>query len=477
MHSKLLNRRKFIWGLGVSALSSSLLLPTTQVRASKTKRSPSVLVLGAGLSGLYTALLLERAGVKVVVLEGRDRVGGRIYTLDNLPGKPEAGGQGFSEKYQRLLALAASLQVPTAQANPPARDSLLYVRSHPILSSDWAASTANKLAETERSTLPPRLLTSYLSPDNPLPDETAWIRAEYADLDISLKQYLSANGASPEALRLMNFNPGSLFNSVEATSALWALRNNQRAKTPSKQPMRIEGGNSRLPEKMAAALKSPVQKRKIVTSIMSSDTCVEVECTDGSTFQANYVVVTLPFSVLRRIKITPPLQGRQAQAVAELPYTVVTPIQLAVRRPFWEEDGFPMQMWTDTPLENILPVKDPTGTQNLVCITGGVKAQQLDAMNPQVLAEFVQSELARIRPASKGNVEVTKVVSWGRDPFARGAYAHFAPGQIRRFQGKMAQPWQRIHFAGEHTAISSSGMEAALESAERVANELLARIK
>jgi monoamine oxidase len=73
MHSKLLNRREFLWGLGLSALSSSLLLQDTQVRANKTKRSPSVLVLGAGLSGLYTALLLERAGIKVVVLEGRDR--------------------------------------------------------------------------------------------------------------------------------------------------------------------------------------------------------------------------------------------------------------------------------------------------------------------------------------------------------------------------------------------------------------------
>ncbi len=476
MHSKLLNRREFLWGLGASALSSSLLLQDTQVRATKTKHPPSVLVLGAGLSGLYTALLLERAGIKVVVLEGRDRVGGRVYTLDNIPGKPEAGGQGFSEKYQRLLTLATNLQVATKQASPPSPESLLYVRSQAVLSSDWATSTANLLAQTERNTLPPQLLRSYLSPDNPLPDKTAWTKAEYAELDIPLKQYLSTKGVSPEALRLMDFNPISLFNSVEATSALWALRNNQRAKTSGKQPMRIEGGNSRLPEKMAAALNFPVQKNKIVTSIGSSDTKVEVKCTDGSKFQADYAVITLPFSVLRKIRITPPLQGRQAEAVAELPYTTVTRIQFAVRRPFWEEDGFPAQMWTDTVLENIFPITEATGKQNLVCITGGANAARLDAMSPQVLAQYVQSELARIRPASKGNVEVTRVVSWGRDPFARGAYAHFAPGQIRRFQSKMAQPWQRIHFAGEHTAIASSGMESALESAECVTNELLTRI-
>jgi monoamine oxidase len=134
-------------------------------------------------------------------------------------------------------------------------------------------------------------------------------------------------------------------------------------------------------------------------------------------------------------------------------------------------------MWTDTLLQSISPVEDATGKQNLVCITGGASAQQLDAMNSQVLAEFVQSQLALIRPASKGNVEITNVVSWDRDPLARGAYSHFAPGQIRRFQDKMAQPWQRIHFAGEHTAIASPGMESALESAERVMSEVLARIE
>lgn len=477
MTDRKINRREFLWGFSQTALASLLFARSFQQVATAETKPTSVLVLGAGLSGLYTALLLEAKGLAVTVLEARDRVGGRVYTLDNISGQPEAGGQAFNEKYRRLLALAERLQVPTQPINNSQKGALLYVRGQPVLALNWAASPANRLAATERDTLPPRLLSSYLSPDNPLPDETAWTRAEYFDFDISLKQYLSNKGASEEALRLMNFNPGSFFNSVETTSALWALRNNQRAKTPSQQPMRIEGGNSRLPEKMAAALKFPVQKNKIVTCIQSSSTGVGVECADGSRFQADYVVVTLPFSVLRRIKITPSLQGRQAEAVAELPYTSVTRIQLAVRRPFWEDDGLPLQMWTDTPLGSISLVEDATGKQNLVCITGGTSAQQLDAMNSQVLAEFVESQLVRIRPASKGNVEIASVVSWGRDPLALGAYSHFASGQIRRFQDKMAQPWQRIHFAGEHTAIVSPGMESALESAERVASEVLARIE
>lgn len=478
MTAKGLNRREFLSGLSQSMLTSLVLVRASQQVAAANSKPASVLVLGAGLSGLYTALLLEAKGLAVTVLEARDRVGGRVYTLNDLPGRPEAGGQGFSEKYQRLLTQAQRLKVPVEPARSFGKELLLRVREQSVLPSDWSKSTANWLAAAERHTLPPQLLTSYLSPDNPLSDATAWTRAESFAFDIPLEQYLSRLGASPEALRLINFNPASLFNGVEATSALWALRNNQRAKTPSKQPMRIEGGNSRLPEKMAAALKFPVQTRKVVKFIQSSGSNVEVECTDGSNFIADYAVVTLPFSVLRQVKIVPPLPGAQAEAVSELPYTTVTQVHLAVRRPFWEEDGYPPQMWTDTQLQRILPVLDVDGKlQSLVCLVNGASAQQLDAMSKAALAEFTKSELARIRPESQGNVEITRVVSWGRDPFARGAYSHFAPGQIRRFRDKMARPWQRIHFAGEHTAIASQGMESALESAERVTSEVLERIE
>lgn len=476
MTIKKLNRREFLWGLSQSALTSLVLARTLQ-RVAASDIKPSVLVLGAGLSGLYTALLLEAKGLAVTVVEARDRVGGRVHTLDDLPGKPEAGGQSFNEKYQRLLTLAKQLQVPVEAKTSLDKELLLYVRGQSVLTKDWAASAANQLAESERSVIPPQLLTYYLNQNNPLSDAEAWTKPDYAYLDIPLDKYVRDLGASQEALRLMNFNPSSFINSIETTSALWGLRNAQRAKNPSKQALHIEGGNSRLPEKMAAALKSPVQTNKVVVCIRSRDTGVEVNCLDGSNFQADYAVVTLPFSVLRHVKIDPPLQGAQAEAVGELQYTTVTEIFLSVRESFWESDGYPPSMWTDTQLQSIFPNRDATGRiLGLTCFVDGASAQELDAMSPEVLASFVKSELGRIRPAAAANVEIARVVSWGRDPFARGDYSHFGPGQIRRFQNKMAQPWKRIHFAGEHTAIASPGMESALESAERVASEILDRI-
>ena len=134
-------------------------------------------------------------------------------------------------------------------------------------------------------------------------------------------------------------------------------------------------------------------------------------------------------------------------------------------------------MWTDSPLQRILPIRDATGKfTSWVSWVNGKDAQMLDAMSRKELSQFFHSELKRIRPSTANNVDIIEVVSWGKDPYAKGAYSYFAPGQIRRLRDAMARPWGRIHFAGEHTAIASPGMESALESGERVASEIFTAI-
>ena len=109
-NNRKMNRRDFCLNLSQLALTLALMGRSSQLLAAKPNRKTSVLVLGAGLSGLYSALLLEKQGFKVTVLEARDRLGGRVYTLDNLPGKPESGGQNFSQQYPKLIEIAKSLK-------------------------------------------------------------------------------------------------------------------------------------------------------------------------------------------------------------------------------------------------------------------------------------------------------------------------------------------------------------------------------
>ena len=89
---------------------------------------------------------------------------------------------------------------------------------------------------------------------------------------------------------------------------------------------------------------------------------------------------------------------------------------------------------------------------------------------------MVVADIERLRPAARGALEVAAVHSWEQDPFAGGTWAIFRPGQVAQFAAVMAQPHGRMFFCGEHTAIAARGMEAALESAERVSLEVLQRL-
>jgi monoamine oxidase len=352
---------------------------------------------------------------------------------------------------------------------------LLHIGKHSVPVEAWAGSPANQTSGAERNIPPPLLMGYYLSQDIPLRGSNDWLSPASAGLDIPLDQLLRQRGASDEALRLINVAPNT--NDIATTSALWALRNKQRSRDARGAKMLgAVGGNSRIIEGMAEGIRGDVLTGMAVRGVRSNEQGVEVSCADGSVHKADYCILTLPFSVLRDIRFDPPLEGPQREAVEHLPYTAVTKFYLAPKREFWNEDGLPATLWTDSIIERVFPNRDAQG--RIVSFTvwiDGANARKLDSLPESEQIQIVLEQLASIRPATQGGLEFVEMISWGRDPYARGAYAHYAPGQIARLRPFMARPWQRLHFAGEHTAVSSPGLESAVESAERAVDEILAR--
>lgn len=467
-----LDRRYFLKAAGASALALTLF----GCGRRSDDLSGSVIVIGAGLSGLTSAMLLEERGLDVTIVEARERLGGRVVTLDDVPGRPEGGGPVISTSYERLLKIAKAVGAEMGPGPSFERQTLLHVNGQAVPGEAWASSTANQLSSSERAMPPSMLLGALTSTDNPLSDWSDWIDARHSPIDISLADYLRGKGASQEALRLINVAPNT--NDIETTSALWALRNAQRRRdSKGGRIVTAAGGNSRLIEKMGAAVRGPTLLGKPVVALRSLSDRVEVTCEDGTVLDAEYCLVTLPFSVLRNITIEPGLSGLQKEAVQKLPYTAITKFYLTPRYAFWEEDGLPASMWTDTLIERVFPNRSPDGQiQSLTCWVDGANAIMLDAMSNEEQVQTVMAELARIRPATKDALDPVAVFSWGRDPWALGAYAHYAPGQVTTLQPAMAQPWHRLHFAGEHTAITTPGLESAVESAQRATREIINRL-
>ena len=115
----------------------------------------------------------------------------------------------------------------------------------------------------------------------------------------------------------------------------------------------------------------------------------------------------------------------------------------------------------------------------LVGVEAGLQQAQgerLDRMSPEAANVEILDYLARIRPSTKGALRPVKTLSWQRDPFSGGIYSAWKPGQFTRYASTISDPVDRIFFAGEHTAMLNRGMEGAMESGERAAGEVLARL-
>jgi monoamine oxidase len=445
-----------------------------------------VIVVGAGLAGLHAAMLLEELGLNVQVLEGRRRVGGRVYTLKMVPGAVEAGGEVIGPAYARMLDTARRLNLNLQPLQPlgPPGDWMYHLGGEAIVASDWETSRQNPLSGDDRKIRPELLLQTLMYRDAPIRGQSldAWLTPEFAKWDIPATEYLRARGYNDATIRLA----GTVVHTdtLARTSALHEMRRYHvgemsRGNLASGQNagLQIEGGNSLLPEAMAATLKNGVKLGKAVFGIATSSDGVTIECTDATVYRARFAVISMPLPRLRDVRFEPGLPEPLASAVREIDYGLSIQVHMSVREPYWEKDGFPPSMWTDTGVERLTPLnRGPNGeVSSMIAFVNGAEARRFSFMTDQECFAYVAAVAAQIRPSMRGQLDLLTVQSCARDPFGAGDWVYWQPGQVRKFGLHLRDGLPRVAFCGEHTAIMQRGMEAAFESGERAALEIIDR--
>ncbi len=476
----MLNRRS-----AIAVLAGALGSLHRLVYAGK-ERALDVVVIGAGLSGLYAAMLLEEQGMNVQVLEGRDRVGGRVYTLKMVPGSVEAGGEVIGATYARMLDAARRLKLKTEPLRPLAPPDWVYhLGGKYILTDEWQASSANPLSGDDRKILPHQLLQTLMYRDAPLRGKSldAWLTPELAKWDIPATEYLRAHGHNQATIDLAGLVVHT--DTLAGTSALHEMRRyhvgdaSQGNFAPGTQSaVQITGGNSRLPEAMARSLRNGVQLGKAVYGIESGSDGVTVHCTDATQYRAKFAIVSMPLPRLRDVIFAPDLPAPLAAAVQEIDYGLSIQVHMSTREPFWEKDGLPPSMWTDTGIERFTPLnRGPNGeSSSMIAFINGAEARRFAFMTDRQCFEYVEAVAGQIRPSTRGMLELITVQSCARDPFGAGDWVYWKPGQIVKYGRHMRDGQPRVAFCGEHTAIMQRGMEGAFESGERAAMEILEHV-
>ncbi len=463
----MISRRQFIEKTALASLSAAF-LPTACSRNLDT----DILILGGGLSGLYAAYLLQEAGKDCMVLEGSYRFGGRLYTKKEIPGSPDVGGRGIGDKYTLVKALIDEFELEVIDITPSfGSPTAIYFNNTLYTKEEWLASEANPLPEDHRQSTPAGLEGIALSKAQSFKELNGWHQPDALALDVPYAEFLKSKGLNAKELELVNISAN--FNDVHRTSAINALHSAAfRKLNGSRRVYNLKNGSSSLTDALVARLNAPKSINKKVSKISDNGTYVNVSCEDGTTYKASKVICTLPFSTLREIELDFQSSSNQKKAIQELGYTKITQIHFKPNSPFWENDGYPVQMWTNTPLERIFNFTPLGPCEHIVAWVNGVGTAFFDKMSDKEIAEFSLKKMAEIRPSSENNLEYLGTHNWGKYEFARGAYAEFQAGQLAWFQD-MILPAGNVHFAGEHTAEFSRGIEGAAESAKRVVQELV----
>lgn len=432
----------------------------------------SVIVAGAGLAGLSAARALEARGAAVTVVEARDRVGGRVWTLRRqFAGRQhaEAGADLIEEEQDHVLALVKELGLKPVRIlregfgfyGPDARGRRKVQRGPGAM-----AGVGKLLADQVR--------------DFKLA-ETRWDSAVAAGLGRQSVAEWLASVKAPSALSagVRGFR-GFFLADPEHLSMLPLVEQFAESGPPGGgRIFRIEGGNDRLPATMAKRMRGAILLKTVVRSIRRHDERVSVTIEalgkPHTEITADFVVCALPASTARGVFFDPPLPEPQQDAISHLRYGCATRLLLQFDRRFWKKPGRPIAFGSDMPTGAVWDGNEQQrGPQGILSfLAGGDASKALQELLHAQGERAVISQLDWLGRPSR--LLASQVIAWDHDPLARGGYAYFDPSFDPLWRAWLARPAGRIVFAGEHTSIKSQGfMNGAVVSGLRAAAEISA---
>jgi len=435
------------------------------------------------LAGLSAAYELKKLGYEVKILEGRERVGGRVWTVREgfADGQiAEMGAVRIPDVHEHTLGYVGELGLELTSF--PGGEPLYFIdgmrfkhtegEPWPLpglnaaeastglgdLWSEYIASTFDEFGDPRTGTFPkPGIVEKY--------DGQVYI------------DFLRERGASEAFLPLYAADNGTEVYTIGTLAWMAAEVADQKWD----ETFHIRGGNDQLPKRLAEEVGAEnILLAHRVVRIEHTATGVNVTAEHDAgeyRFEADHLVCTLPFTMLRDVAIAPEFAADKMETIRGLYLMNATRGYIQTRSRFWEKEGIGglKIAKTDTPIErlwDITPVQEGESEKGMiVAYTQDKNADAFCAIAPANREAYTLDHIEAFYPEIKAETLAFSSYCWREDPWTKGAWTDFLPGQWW-MTAVARRPEGRVHFAGEHTSVWAGWMQGGIESGKRAAQEI-----
>ncbi len=418
-----------------------------------------VIIMGAGFAGLSAAYALHKRKIPFIILEARNRIGGRVFSFEADPAEKlviELGAEWVGESHERLRSLCDELKLDLENNR---------FESHLVFGGKYYKNNEWGYTEQWHKTFE-KLKAGF----SKLTD------AQQRELDsYDWWRWLVNNGCSGQDLDYRELLDSTDFGeSIRHVSAFAALAEYAESSPKNEMDYKIKGGNGRFAHAIAGKVGMENIKLSHKVIKIEQGTEVVVTCANGEVFKGTRLICTAPTFAVQQINWQPALPQAMQKAMRELQYARINKHPVLFKDRFWKDEAF--DMVTDLPAHYFYhATKNQLSSKGiLISYTIGDKAAVVgaNAKDDDWNARMVEDGLRPAFGDIKSKIEKQWNYYWGNDEFSHGAYALYGSGQWFTIRSTLNKPFLRTLFAGEHLAEWQGFMEGAIVTGEEAASRI-----
>lgn len=452
-------------------------------------QSPRIAIVGAGVAGLNAAYKLKQAGLTATVFEGANRTGGRMFTATNLLGEgltTELGGEFIDSTHKEMLALMTEFGLEKLDVQAPAYASLkpetyfingrhytqaqaarAFVPLARRIAKDYDAlgDVVNYQTEGGGSAIDRQTITQYFDHIG----ASGWMREL---LEVAYVTEYGLDAGEQSALNFVFLIGTGELDDHDTCSLLGE----------SDERYKVKGGNQRVVDELARRVASQIRPLHRLEAIRSrGDGYTLTFQADGKVVDedAEVVILAIPFSILRDVKMTVTLPELKTRAIRELGYGTNAKVLVGFKSRPWEKQGYAGSTYSDESFQlawsNSFMQPGPAG--GLTLYSGGKLGIDAGQGTAEDAATRLMAGIERAYPGSTAerNGKVSRF-HWPSFPWTKGSYSCYKPGQWTTIAGSEGLPVGNLFFAGEHCSYDFQGfMNGGAQSGADAAKAVMAR--